>query len=323
MKEWAEWRRLPLASPAQLDAATTMYVDYLFRCGEGSAKAKYAIFGTIFCRALGRGAQSLPRARSALRGFARDDPPNSRDPMPLEVMAAIAFWLARRNELEARSAALALVLSFDLFTRPSETLDIKGGDVVIPGVGHDADTSVIVAPSRHADGSRADDRPPRPSKNRQFDDTVLAGVKGFRTLFVRTLLRKMKQRVGPADRIFQALTLPAYKKQLHRATLALRLAPLKLTPHSARHGGASTARYLGELDLREIQRRGQWTAASSVRRYDKAGRLTRQVSLAPADVVNDGDDVLRGSPSALETTLLEALDAVVARRPLVRGAKRR
>lgn len=154
MEEWSRTRRMPLDKAAQVDSAVTMFLDHLFKCGESSAKANYAVFGTIFCRGLGRGPQSLPRARGALRGFTRDDPPCSRDPMPLEVMSALAFWMSQRNELESKAAAMALVTSFDLFTRPSETLAIKAEDIVAPGIGRYAETSVIVAPILPGDSTQ-------------------------------------------------------------------------------------------------------------------------------------------------------------------------
>lgn len=310
MEEWARAREMSIGSAAQLDGAATMYLDHLFKCGESSAKAKYAVFGTIFCRGLGRGPQSLPRARGALRGFTRDDPPSSRDPMPLEVTASLAMWLSARNDLESKASAVAMVVSFDLFTRPSETLAIKAEDIIAPGVGRFAETSVVIAPSRPGGLDPVPGHHLRPAKNRQFDDTVVVGVSDFPAGFVGKLLRVLKARTLPTEAILAGLCLPAYEKAMAAGVRALGLSALKLTPHSARHGGASSARYLGALDMREIQRRGRWAAASSVRRYDKIGRLTRQVSLTPAAVMTGGDSLLAGSPSRLETALREAADAL-------------
>lgn len=139
-------------------------------------------------------------------------------------------------------------------------------------------------------------------------------MRAFGTHFVGRLLRVLKARTPPTAPIFSVLNLPAYEKAVAAAVVAPRLSPLKLTPHSARHGGASTARYLAALDMREIQRRGRWAAAGSVWRYDKIGRLTRQVSLTPAAVVIDGADLLKGSPSRLERALSEVVGTLAPAR---------
>ena len=61
-----------------------------------------------------------------------------------------------------------------------------------------------------------------------------------------------------------------------KAVSALNLTALKITPHCMRHGGASVDALCGKL-LPEIQRRGRWAAASSVKRYEKTGRLLKQL----------------------------------------------
>ena len=58
---------------------------------------------------------------------------------------------------------------------------------------------------------------------------------------------------------------------------------LQPTLYSLGHGGASHNRATGARDLLEIQGRGQWRAASSLRRYEKSGRLSIELEkLAPA-----------------------------------------
>ena len=48
---------------------------------------------------------------------------------------------------------------------------------------------------------------------------------------------------------------------------------LRLTPHLARHGGISTDVFEQDLDLPTAKKRGQWSSDTSVRRYEKHGRL--------------------------------------------------
>ena len=57
---------------------------------------------------------------------------------------------------------------------------------------------------------------------------------------------------------------------------ALKLAPLRLSPDTLRGWSVSTDFAFSLRTLGEIQRRGRWKVASSVRRYEQAGRLARQ-----------------------------------------------
>ena len=50
---------------------------------------------------------------------------------------------------------------------------------------------------------------------------------------------------------------------------------------SGRHGGPSVDAAKGLRTIPEIQKRGMWRAASSVRRYEKAGTLMRQLEKVP------------------------------------------
>ena len=60
-------------------------------------------------------------------------------------------------------------------------------------------------------------------------------------------------------------------------TAALGVDVLKVTLHCFRHGGASHDFAVGARGIAEVQARGFWRAASSVRRYNKAGRIGLQL----------------------------------------------
>lgn len=59
-----------------------------------------------------------------------------------------------------------------------------------------------------------------------------------------------------------------------RASAVLKL-PLVAHPYQLRHIGASTDVGHGDLLIADVKRRGQWRADISVRRYERAGQLTR------------------------------------------------
>ena len=156
--------RLPFDVEAKrLDTALVKYLDeVLFLAGEGAGQARNTLFGTMFCRSLPRHASTLPRARRALKGFVRDEPSTSKDPIPLEAVILIVRDLLTQDALLDKLAAFALVMSFDLFTRPSETLRIEARDVVAPTAKRYKVVSVMIAQTEtyddlayHADDTTA------------------------------------------------------------------------------------------------------------------------------------------------------------------------
>ena len=76
-----------------------------------------------------------------------------------------------------------------------------------------------------------------------------------------------------------------------QAAEAAGLQRLRLCPHALRHGGASSDFALKHLTLSEVQRRGRWKCVASVRRYEKAGRLTRQLAKLSSAQLSDASRV--------------------------------
>ncbi len=98
-----------------------------------------------------------------------------------------------------------------------------------------------------------------------------------------------------------------YGSLLKKAVEACGLSKLNITPHSARHGGASTATYFKLLKIKEIQRRGRWLAPKSVRRCEKSGKLTRQVALMEKADFRQGEQLLRGPLKKLVSEALRSI----------------
>lgn len=306
---WIKIKQRIRASLSALDTTLTDYLNsQLYRRGENVAAARNVVFGTMFFEKLPKSALTLPRARRALNGFVKDEPLRSSDPLPVEAMALLAEALLTEDDRTSTLAAAALVISFDLFLRPSEALALTAADVVAPRVGQYGHVSVMVA---QLDPSlRRNEEAPRPAKSGEFDDTILAGLPGLNLMFVAPLLLRLRQGAQRGLPMLAPLTLAQYETSLHRAARATDLAALRPMPHSARHGGASLAAVKKCLSLRGIQRRGRWLAASSVRRYEKHSKLTRQVARMPRASVRRGEALLEGGRAApLAQRLLAALAA--------------
>ena len=224
--------------------------------------------------------RNLPRAVKALAGWVKACPELSRDPCPWEVFAAIAdHWLAL-GTTEAILAAACGALQFDTYLRPAAAVNLSLEHVVLPSGragGRYDKVALIVAPS---DGTA-----PRPSKNQQFDDTVMVGSLDRSRGWLRQLVRQLvvRAKAHRVQRLFDELPLSTYERLFREASRHLGLAALKVSPHTLRHGGPSLDYLNGLATLPVLKKRGGWLSDRSVARYGKEGRLLRQVSrLSPA-----------------------------------------
>ena len=99
--------------------------------GEDLSAAQYLIAAIIFfvpaIKAMG--IQSLPRVKQSLQGWRRLCPPQSRLPVPFEVVALVFLWAVESNRVQL---GFHLLLSFMLYLRPGEALGLRIKDVVPP-----------------------------------------------------------------------------------------------------------------------------------------------------------------------------------------------
>ena len=282
---WVAAKRLKVHPVDALDDAMTAYIDHLLLQGEEPHQAKYALFGVVKSGMV-KSEDSLPRARQAIAGFSGQSPSVMREPIPVEAAALMAEHLVDVADLDpmAGLAACAMVLSFDLYLRPSEVIELTK-EAVVPPQGTQYPKwkwAVIVAPSGSIN----------PAKNREFDDTALASVNDAHRDFVGPLLDVLRRQADPKQRVLDPLTLPVYEKYFRNAAQATNLAHLNATPRSVRHGGPSHDAYHGLLDLKQIMQRGRWKALSSARRYEKKGMLQRQLAKMTAEQRDKGNDLL-------------------------------
>ena len=244
--------------------------------GRGVAAARAAICGALFClNKQWRGGTAFPLTERRLRGFRAVDRAKLRDPAPWAAVLAMAAALLGRGDNDALQAAACALLSFDLYLRPSEALLLRRRHVLAPPRGGHRNLrrwAVIVAPSTEL----------RVTKTKQQDDTILLGVPGSGREWLAQVLQGLAQPRAPAELLF-TLTLGKYEAQLRWAAAAAAVNP-RFTPHALRHGGPSHDALHENLDLLAIQGRGRWAALTSVRRYEKHGRLLNQIGALPPAV---------------------------------------
>ena len=147
---------------------------------------------------------------------------------------------------------------------------------------------------------------PQRTKAGEHDDTIAFGHWGspFNTggkPWVATLIARLARRRRGS--LFGSLSLSRFEAVFKTAALRAGVASLRLTPHCARHGAASTAYATGRLSLKDIQKRGRWRSHQSVRVYEKSARFTRQLCKMTIDQRNRANLLAAALPGLLSQGL--------------------
>ncbi|CAK0811644.1 unnamed protein product [Prorocentrum cordatum] len=267
---WWKAQRLSTVSTEAHDEALERYLDKLFFDGEPASRANNVVHALMYhIDEVWAKTPHFPRTRRALRGFRKASQTRSRDGCPWEAALALAHWMGRqRTPFMADSAALTLVL-FDGYLRASEGLGL-GRDQLIPpqgGRGARRCWAAMICPEEEG----------RPTKSGDFDDTVIFGdTSEARRPLLTKILQVLHRTTEAGALVFDGLSLSSYERVFRRGTLELGLENLRLTPHCLRHGGASTDG-LDDLPIVQIQKRGRWKSLASCKRYEKKGRLLKQL----------------------------------------------
>ncbi|CAK0812661.1 unnamed protein product, partial [Prorocentrum cordatum] len=241
---------------AQRDKLMVDYLQHVFLAGDGIFAARAALYGYAF-----EGRLNLKEASE----------------FPQAAVLIIEPCLSS-PALQQRLLGAAVAVAFDGYLRLSELLSIKSCDVTC--LQHSATSgypqvSITLMPS-----SPPDAPPSTTAKSGECDDAVTFGGGGPGTTprrWAARLLRDLKL-ATPSTRPLFPFGVREFQLAFRQAADAAGLQRLRLCPHALRHGGASSDFALKARALAEAQRRGRWKCAASVRRHEKAGRLTRQLA---------------------------------------------
>ena len=110
------------------------------------------------------------------------------------------------------------------------------------------------------------------SKTGEFDESLLLDREPF--LFLGECLRRQGAGRRPDQSLFD-LDQPTFSGLFRKAGQELGL--VDIHPYQLRHTGASVEFASQSRSLAEIKRRGRWKSDTSVRRYEKGGRLSDQL----------------------------------------------
>jgi hypothetical protein len=188
--------------------------------------------------------------------------------LPLE---AVVLILDRLLERGFNEEVMVTALAVHAYLRPSEAFRILARHLAPP-------TPTIAAWSLTLHPYEGG----HPSKTEVFDESLLLGDIGV-----------LKEVAAPLGQLAKNRALESPSAPLFRTTQALwrrrfisAAAEIGL-PHSMlyqlRHSGASLDAALRLRSIQQVQQRGRWASFSSVRRYEKGGRLAEQANmLSPA-----------------------------------------
>ena len=275
VKEFAKAKGLSLASKEALDHVVVNKMNYMFFDGYDVADVMTMMAAVKFHRQDIPKTAALPRATVALTGYRKLDPPQGRLPLPFPMLAAII----RRLWQEHLQVAMWLLLVWATCCRPGEALKLRKKDIVPPT---DLCNFWIVILNCGAEppvrtpfeNAVADDRKFKlTSKVGVSDEAVLLDqpyMKGLGKLIMSGIKSKK-----PEDMLFTFDHSDATK------WFNEKIADLQYTEHGitcvyqVRHGSASTDVLTGLRSLTEVQKRGRWEAAKSVKRYSNGGRISQ------------------------------------------------
>ena len=269
-KEFTAWcaeEEPAVGTVQEVDLAATAFLDYRYLEGDQSHVGSYLLAAINFVRTdfAAQPKEGLARLRRAVKGSLKTCPPQSRVPLPWEWAAGLAAIMQQKGHFDS---AAALLIGFDTYIRPGALLKVRLDDVLQPVAAtglnrwgiqlHPQERGVL-------------------SKTGTMDDTVIFG--NF-DVDVVPLLKRLMRGKTPEMPLF-SMSMKDYKAHFDEAAVILGLERFHLVTYQARHGGATRDILLGRRDQESVRKRGHWRTYTSLRRYEKSGRLQKVMQTTP------------------------------------------
>ena len=227
----------------------------------------------------------LPNTKQSLQGWRKLDPPKSRLPLPWPVVCLMVKEAFKQRQTQL---GLMMLLAFNAYLRPGEIEKLRVQDLVPPATKQKS-WSLVLHPFEEG----------IPSKTGEFDETLM--LDRF-LILPQTIYRVMRvQQQRPSAPLFTR-TAKELKDFMTSLSAPLKLEKLEeLHPYRLRHGGASEDFNRQTRTLQEIQRRGRWKSFSSVRRYEKGGRVNQLLNSLPARTLQAANNAVVEIPTILQS----------------------
>lgn len=261
--------KLPNPPHQQTDSHMADFMDILFMEGKTVSEGEKILASVEFRHIELKG--NMLRSRKALKGWRKERPQESRLPIPALVVNGIAMILLHQNQ---RLMGLKVLLDFDTYMRPGESIDIRARQVVPPVVGAGPQYlwyHVVIREFQEG----------RPDKIGVFDNSV-ALDHPQRSWLGEVLFGHSKTVNSKDDFLFQ-FKMEEYRHAFSMAGESLGISGLH--PYQLRHGGAAEDLNSKTREYSSVKARGRWMTDQSVRRYTKVGKLQALMTqLSPANL---------------------------------------
>ncbi|CAK0838915.1 unnamed protein product [Prorocentrum cordatum] len=252
---WARCCLTALPELKELDGQLVEYMNEEFLKGVKALRGEKLLAGLMFFHPdFGRlGGLHLPRSLRCLKGWKKLSPSRSRKPLVFAIWAALAVELCR---LGAPLVGAMVLIMVECYLRPGEMLSLTSDSFLAPA--EHAVQIWVVWLFPEAGVAR--------SKVGSADDTIPCD--SGRCPWMCHIFKALKDR--QSSRPLLDLSYPQFLCLFRRAATNI---GVDVVPYQGRHSGASLDRATGRRFLEEVQKRGRWAAMSSVKRYEKSGRL--------------------------------------------------
>ena len=264
----------------KLDHALANFINKMFFDGQDPSDASTLLAATKFYRTDVDKMNILVKAKDAMKGFRKLEPPQGRPPLPWPMLCVIV-----RNVWDENAAvAMWLLTIWATRCRPGEALKLRRQDVVPPS--KMSDNWIIILNSQKLQGqsmtveNNADGKPVPKVKVGESDEAVIVDqpyMAGFGEMLTTYLEDKEPHKIVFGFPLHQGTTL------FNKVVSDLQYVSLGINcVRQLRHGSASTDVLSGLRTLTEVQKRGRWSVIKSVRRCSNGGRAAQVYTPASA-----------------------------------------
>jgi integrase len=236
-----------------LDLIVSEYIEHLHMTSQSKTLASNTINAINFY--LPRAKHHLHESHLLIRGWNNLQPKHSRPPLTFELAVVIAISMLKGGY---HGAAVATLLAFDCYLRIGELTNIRVCDVALRGNLHfgNAYTGAAIGLPNTKTGPN------------QFVTVSLPIVEHLLQYHIDSLLHISNNK---SQSLFN-MSSEEYRKIFYMARDQLGLAKYLFTPHSLRHG-AATSDYMKGKPVEDILLRGRWRQALSARIYIQSGQM--------------------------------------------------
>ena len=272
---------------ANLDAAVADHLNEEFFEGTTGSEGSRLLAALAWAFAsVGKQVCNLPRSRTCSIALRRLAPGESRLPVPESLLFVVANELIARGRLQQ---GVAVLVAHHCYLRPGE-LSRTTWQMVHPPVsasGPGATVTIVLHPFELGVSSKVG----------EFDETIKVDWPPLAAALLRL------RRIRPPDECLAGVSSVALGESVTEVVryFGLEDAIGEFMMYRLRHSGPSADFLSGRRTIPEIKHRGRWSSDSSVRRYQKGGRINELLSRCSAQMKEFAARCLEVVPRILQS----------------------